>query len=340
MNDDQHKQRLDNSLLYITWQRHAGRAEEIAASLGGKALHVHPKVPGGSRVLRYIVSSITTAVGLAGHRPDRVVVVNPPVVPGLLVWLYTRCRGRFVLDAHPGAFGAKSNAVSARLLPITRFLIRRAEAVMVTIPAFARQVNEWGGTGIIVHEAPPQHRLAVTRPQRSRSVVLFVCVFAPDEPLGSVLSASRLLPDLDFHITGDLRRAPSGVVSTAPDNVHFVGFLDAEQYADEMATADCVLSLTTDPSSVMRSAYEAVYAERPLVVSDWEALHDYFPHAEHAADDGRLLAEAITRALNQPTAKRKLARECQLQRWTDQKQELASILSGEAHPGQPQGAHD
>jgi hypothetical protein len=64
-------------------------------------------------------------------------------------------------------------------------------------------------------------------------------------------------------------RSVSGI---ARANVRFVGFLDSSGYRGVVTEADAVLCPTTEPGSVMRSAYEAVYACRTLIVSGWPVV--------------------------------------------------------------------
>lgn len=79
----------------------------------------------------------------------------------------------------------------------------------------------------------------------------------------------------------------------------------------------------------MRAAYEAVYAERPLVVSDWPILRELFPMAVHAAHTVEGLAEAILTArashhrLVQQAGE---ARAIQLARFQGQLEELTRLL--------------
>ncbi len=289
-------------VVHVTWQRHAGRATEIAHALGGRPLHVYDArltrrwlVP-----LRYLLSVLATAGGLVRLRPRAVVVTNPPVFPGVVVAAYCAvARAPFLLDSHTSSFGVKGNAVSRRLLGVTRWLARRSNGVMVTVEEYVRLVESWGARGLVVHEAPPVVPApgAARRPDGERPRALFVGIFADDEPVAEVLKAAALVPEVDVAVTGDVARCPAALRASAPANVRFVGFLDQRAYAAELAGADVVLALTTEPTSVMRAAYEAVYACRPLVVSDWPALAEVFPYAHRAANEPAALAEAVRAAL-------------------------------------------
>ena len=323
---------MDPAVSVITWQRHAGRAEEIAAALGGRAVHVHQHRLSGSAprtLLRYALSAAVTAGHLALRRPQGVIVTNPPVVPGVLATAYGALTGRpVVLDSHPASFGAKDNAVARRLLPVHRAMARRAAAVMVTTQTWVREVDGWGGHGLVVHEAPPRWRVRPWRPSGSRPRVLFVGVFGGDEPVDVVFEAARLLPGVDVHVTGDPRRCPPHLRASLPANVRLVGFLGPDDYRSAVEEADALLVLTTEPTSVVRAGYEAVYARRALVVSDTPVLREVFPLAEHTANTSEGVAAALARAVEAAPDGERLtsALELQEQRWAGQLAALRTAL--------------
>jgi glycosyltransferase involved in cell wall biosynthesis len=265
---------------------------------------------------------------LARLRPRAVIVTNPPVFPGLAVAAYSAVSRRpFVLDSHPGSFGVKGNVVAQRLLEVTKWLARRASAVMVTVDDYVERVEGWGGRGLVVHEAPPLWQVPAAAPAGGRPRVLYVGVFGGDEPVEAIVDAAALLPDVDVAVTGDLARCPAGLRERATPNVHFVGYLGPEAYAAEFAGAHAVVTLTTEPTSIMRSAYETVYARRPLVTSDWPALRAVFPYAHVAANEPKALAAAIGEALADEPAVLEKALRTQQERWSGQLAALRSALT-------------
>ena len=339
-------------VVHVTWQRHAGRAEEIAHALGGRPVHVYlPSLTRRALVpLRYLLSVLLTAGALVRLRPRSVIVTNPPVFPGLVVAAYSAVTGvPFLLDSHTSSFGVKGNAVSRRLLGVTRWLARRSSGVMVTVEEYVRLVESWGARGLVVHEAPPRRgplavdagdagapaadssRATAGAPaaRAGRPRVLFVCVFSDDEPVAEVLEAARLLPDVDVVVTGDVAKCPPELRDAAPENVELTGFLDLDAYADQLHRADAVLALTTEPTSIMRAAYEAVYARRPLVVTDWPALREVFPYARPAHNEPEALAAAVRTALAEDDAARaEAALAAQQERWEQQQRAIRTALGG------------
>ena len=110
------------------------------------------------------------------------------------------------------------------------------------------------------------------------------------------MAAGALVPEVDLLVTGRLEDMPEGLARSASGNVSFVGFLPPEQYRDLVASADVVIGLTTEPTSVMRCAYEAVYARKPLLVSDWALCRELFPFAVPVSNDAQSIATGLKRA--------------------------------------------
>ena len=92
-----------------------------------------------------------------------------------------------------------------------------------------------------------------------------------------------------------------------------------------------MVALTTEPTSVMRAAYEAVYARRGLVVSDWPTLREVFPLAQHRSNDAEALADGVRAALAEDPAaaddRAGRARALQHERWAQQLDAMRTALS-------------
>jgi glycosyltransferase involved in cell wall biosynthesis len=329
-------------LLFVSWGAIAGRSAEIAASLDGQARTYF--APGPHRrppvLLRYLLASMLTGATLIARRPRVVVVTNPPVPAALVTWFWARLVGAaLVLDSHPGGFGAQGDALSGRLQGLHRFVARRSAFCLVADDAWKARLAEWGVDAVVVHEAPDGWDSPVPNP-RARLRVLCVGRFAPDEPVGAVLEAARLVPEIDLLLTGDPNACADALRRDAPGNVTFVGFLGPADYHEAVVDADAVLTLTTEPASVMRAAYEAVYARRPLVLSDWPASRALFPAAVHVLHTPEALAEGLSRlAADYPSfqASAESARRSQLARWTEQHGELVRRLRALAPAPDPPG---
>jgi glycosyltransferase involved in cell wall biosynthesis len=290
------------SLGAVAWTVRTERAVELADALGGAGVCFgHAGMRGrASAPLRYVVNTLRTIAWLAWHRPRTLIVQNPPIVLVLLGYAYVRlARGQLVLDSHPVAFGRKNDRIWRLFAPIHRAIARRAALVFVTVEELAGEVRQWGGRPVVLHEAPPPSLEAATpRPREDgRPVAFFVCVFDKDEPVDEVIAAARACPGVTFQVTGALEKAGAWLGDDLPPNVELVGFLEPDEYASALAGADVVLALTTESTSVVRAGYEAVYARRPLIVSDWPELRGLFPYAVAAGNSGPALAAAVTEAV-------------------------------------------
>ncbi len=285
-------------LSFIAWGIPSGRPTEMAAQLGGEARSLN--LPSSWPVLvRYMLYTAATLAHLLIRRPRALIVTNPPIVPGLIAVVYARLTGASVLlDSHPGGFGAQGDARSARVQVLHRWAARRVASVLVTTEDWADLVRSWGGVADVTHEAPPIWNLAPPPRLKAPPRVLYVGIFGRDEPVQHLVAAAELVPEAEFHVTGDPARCPPQLLQDPPPNVTFTGFLRGQDYQAAIEEANLVVTLTTEPTSIMRAACEAVYAQRPLVVSDWPALRQTFPHAAFVANSPQGIAAGIRQVID------------------------------------------
>lgn len=317
-------------LTFLAWGAVRGRSQEIARALGGEAVSLY--APGSGRrphvAWRYLHCTLATVWRLR-RRPAFVIVTSPPVIAGAVALACGRLLGFPVaLDSHPGAFGAQGDELSRRLQPLQRALVRRAAFTMVAAEAWADIVAAWGGRPVVTHEAPMLEPLPAAAPGE-RLRVLYVGRFAGDEPVAEVVRAAHLAPEVDILVTGDLDACPPDLAASAPANVTFVGFLDEERYLEALGSCHAVLALTTEPGSVMRAAYEAVYAGRPLVVSGWPIARELFACAVHVDNDAGSIAKGLAEVLDRHdelAAAAPRARRAQLERWNAQERALRGLI--------------
>jgi hypothetical protein len=110
-----------------------------------------------------------------------------------------------------------------------------------------------------------------------------------------------------------------------------LGFLAPDAYVAALERASVAVVLTTWlRHAVPRSAHDAVYAGRPLVLSDSPVLSELFPFAVTVSNTRQSIADGIREAL----ARREdlvraapAARELQSQRWSAQLERLRTIIS-------------
>jgi glycosyltransferase involved in cell wall biosynthesis len=322
-------------LAVIAWTPSA-RPHELAAALGGTAHTVDlPRLTRRALVpLRYAVSALATTAFLARHRPRAVLVQNPPIVPAAITYIYSRLTGApFVLDSHPRGFGLKGSRAGRVFRPLHERFMRAAAATMVASAPLADEVRRAGGRPLVVHEPPPLWRINEPPSEDTSPTVLWVGIFATDEPVAEVVEAARQLPGIRFVLTGDPARCPEAVRAAAPPNVAFSGYCRGDSYRALIADATIMMVLTTAPTSVPRGAFEAVAALRPLVLSDQPLLREQFPEAVFAANDAPALAAAVRTAVDDRAAliaAAPAARERDARRWAQQRDAVLAALGERA----------
>lgn len=282
-------------IVFLAWTHVSARQMELAREFQGVAV----PIPGASKrgglmaIHRYATSAVKSWRILRIHRPEVIVTTCPPLFAGWMAWMYCAVHGSaLVLDSHPGAFGLMGDRLSKRLQGLHRFLIRRAFAVAVTTPRLVDHVEDLGGRGLILHEPAPSDDLESGPAGR---FVLFPGSGARDEPYELVIEAARHAPETHFVVTGSPPRELE-----SPPNVDFVGYVAQVEFERLMSDARVVLCLSTDGDSVMRTAYEAVYRKRPLVISDFATNREFFPYATFVRHDPGAIAQATEVALLAP----------------------------------------
>ncbi|MBV9604678.1 MAG: hypothetical protein JO027_06215 [Solirubrobacterales bacterium] len=321
-------------MAFIAWVPEGSRAGSISRALGGEGrVFYDMRIQNKAFVpLRYVVSALRTIAYLVRRRPRAVIVQAPPVPAAALVLAWARTAGaRVVIDTHPASFGLESARIDRVMRPFLAALVPRAAGCIVTTPTLGLQIKRWKGRALVVHEAPMVWSDQVEPHDCSAERrLLYVCTFAPDEPLEAVLEAARQLPEIRFQITGDLRRRPPATERLASPNVEWLGYLGPDEYTSALADADVVMALTRRDQSVQRSAHEAVDALRPLVLSRWPHLDELFPYAVLVENDANGIAGGITEAFrrcDELSAAAPEAREVQRRRWREQVRQLETALN-------------
>ena len=198
----------------------------------------------------------------------------------------------FVVDAHTGAF---LNPRWKYLQWLQYFYCRQAAGTIVTNEHLAKQIEDRGGTVVIVRDVPIEYEpTPEAYPRGDGFTVAYISSFDIDEPIEEFLSAARRLPHVAFHVTGDVQLLDRSLLQTTPRNVKFTGFLPNGAYGSLLRTADAVLCLTKQDHAMLRGGYEAIYQGTPVIVSNWDILRRSFDEgAVHVENDAAAIADGI-----------------------------------------------
>jgi Glycosyl transferase 4-like domain len=293
-----------NKQIYITWIDFQRRAESMNQYVDFDLYYLPPPVSRKwLKPFGYLLQAWRTVRIVLRERPDTVWVQSPPgMVPHLLLALRNVSRPYgLIVDCHnasmlppwshfPGVAWVLNHC--DRVLVHNEEMRSEAEALGVK-PALIR----------VLEDPPPLLDLPVLPPQPAdaRPFVLVPCSFNADEhlPVPAVLGAARLLPEVDFKITGRKRKAEAqGLTKDTPDNVTFTDYLTIEGFEELLAGANVVLGVTSRTNCQLSVANEALGAHSPLVLSDTGILRKMFGDAAlFALNTPETLAASIAEAL-------------------------------------------
>src|SRR5260370_6272569 len=208
----------------VAWDNYQGRTEALAEALGGRAWYIRSR-PKQKALLpaRYVVDSIAMWRLLRRHRPRVLIVITPPVVAPVVAWLWCvthQCR--LVVDCHTGAFHSWKWRWSGKLL---QPVCRAAAAALVHTLEDEALVEAWGARALFVPDDLPDDRQPSHPPGASGLRVVVAGSLDGNEPVAEVVEAARLVPHVEFRLTGDEQRVPPTVRRGAPGNAILTGLL-------------------------------------------------------------------------------------------------------------------
>ncbi|HEY7065314.1 MAG TPA: glycosyltransferase [Chloroflexota bacterium] len=324
--------RFRTRALMLTWAPYSGRSEGLAQHLGIENYFIHylafqrPWIAPA----KYPLQAAATLRILLRGRPATILVQNPPPVAPLLASLYCAVTGAgLIVDSH-------SQVLLVRrwrwTLPLQRWLVRRALTTVVTNEHLADIIRGWNAPVLVAGDPPiAVPPLGPRQPPEEFSVVC-VCTYGDDEPIGEVLAAARLLPDVRFAFTGNTKYARPEWLADPPPNVEFTGFVPMDEYYRRIHNASALVVLTTLDHTVLRGAWEALALGQPLITSDWGILRDYFsPGALFVDNSPAGIAAAIRDArADEATLRQKMAetRETRRRAWQEAQAYLEGLIDG------------
>ena len=287
-----------------------------------------------SALFKYPYQAIGSLWLLFRKRPSLVFVQSPPSFAIIFVYLYCRLTGAsYVVDAHSAAF-----QVSAWKRPesLYRHLARNALTTIVTNERFQQAIQAWGASAFVLRDVPTHFDIKSRCTLNGGFHVAVVNSYSIDEPLAEILEAARKLPRVSFHISGDKRMAPRQLLTSAPTNVRFTGFLPDQEYYALLNAAHAVLCLTTRDMTMQRGGCEALSLGKPMIVSDWPILRNYFhrgavhvPNTRDGIRDGVVeLMENYDRYLREVRELRDLGQ----REWLRKRTALIELVQSAARP--------
>lgn len=263
-------------ISFIAWARYHRRSEILAQHFGASLHYVYHGQQGNmfQSPFRYLVQTWQTWRILVAERPDIIFVQNPPIFSVLVAFLYGRLHGaRYIIDSHTGAFLSRRWRWSVGL---HRWLSKAALTTLIHNTRQEALVANWGCRYHVVSFTPGNYPTGEPFSLNARFNVAVISTFEADEPLAAIFQAADCMPDVAFYVTGDPKNLALSLLQRKPENCHLTGFLTYEQYIGLLRGVDTVMDLTTRDHTLLMGGFEAVSLGKPLIVSDWPVLREYF----------------------------------------------------------------
>jgi len=275
-------------IILISWSAYHRRNEVLAPLIGSQKVYFPAQYSSKwLRPLDYLLQFGKTMRYLRKEKPDVMIAQCPQSFISLCAFV---ARIPYVIDAHNATWQSFWHR-----LPFTRFLLRKAAAVIVHNPEIRKIAEAMDPDCRYVTISDPLE-LIVCDVKRVERQVMLICSFADDEPVDVILELIQMMPDWKFVITGSISRIPASIREKLElcRNLKLKGFLDEDQYKQVLCSSSCAVVLTTREGCQPCGACEAVSSDTPLVLSKnaltdsiFEGVSSRIPH------DPRLIAQAI-----------------------------------------------
>ena len=320
--------------IYVVWADFQRRAVSFTDMFAFKVTHMGT----GSRsrigkLFRYLGRMVATWRLISNEKPDQVWLQIPPnflIHVVLFQRLMSKHKFKVVADCHNASLRAPWKKV-----PWFVRAINQCDVILVHNEDIRKDALDLGfdSERLLVLEDAPAYNLEPTNNQKFRgSYVLVPCSFHDDEPINELLESARLCPEIEFKITGPLKKAETkGYTKKAPNNVQFTGFVSVEEYDQLVWEAGIVMGLTKLDGIQLSVAGEAVGAGRPLLLSDTSTLRKLFGiGAEFVQNTAESMANGIKLGFEDQDRMAELSRKCAMdryQKWKSQAEVVIENLS-------------
>ncbi|HUV37680.1 MAG TPA: glycosyltransferase [Patescibacteria group bacterium] len=271
--------------IWISWSFQR-RSRELAEAFSAEYHHFGDRYLG--RVRRYFRCIPKTLRLIGDQKPSALFVQNPSLILATLaallksIYHYT-----LVIDLHT-PYITLNRLFDFLFWKLQAYCVSRSDLTLVTNDNMKALFPREGI--MVLPDKLPHFENPGRRELEGDFSVVFVCTFSEDEPYEEVGKAARLVGDgVHIYVTGRFRRV-GWAPEEMPPNVHLTGFLSEEAYVELLNSADAVMILTSQPDCLVCGAYESVSLNKPMILSNEEALRRYFSRGAVYVDNA---AESI-----------------------------------------------
>lgn len=317
----------NRKIIWITWENHR-RSVELAKALGVKLYKI---TYDGNKFIRSFILTLKSIAILVKTRPEIVIVQNPSVQLAYIACILKKILDYEVIVDRHSNFDF-SDTETGIFNYLSNYSIRKAKLTIVTNQFLKDLVERKGGRGFILQDKLPTLNLNQCVALKGKINIVFVCTYSPDEPVSEVIEAGRhLSDDICIYITGNHKKLSKQVIENAPRNIVFTGYLAEEDYQSLLYSADILLVLTTREHTLLCGAYEGLSLFKPLIISNKDALKNYFYKGVVLTENDSLsIKNAILTAINKYNVLKKEIEELRdelQQNWENKFKNLKSLIN-------------
>lgn len=285
--------------LWITWHVQA-RSRNLARELD---LPIEELFITDNIFKRHLFSTFWTIGVLIKHRP-KFIIIQYSYLLQLVVKLYkifNIYKTIIVSDCHTKTLRRKVEGfLNCIFWPLKKWSFKKIDLSVITNEGMEKDIVKFTNNYILLPDKIPQIDYKEIPDLQNQKYLVNISSFAVDEPFDEIFEVANLLPkDIKLYWTGKIpkdKKMPEDI----PSNIEFTGYLSFEEYHNLIGNADCILALTTEDGCLQSGAYEALAVEKPMVLSDTEALKSFFKNSaiytEHLPEQ---ISKAVLNAINQ-----------------------------------------
>jgi len=322
------KQDTRNKILWITWEKGGSIRSKVLAKEISAKFYVFNVFEDIERLFlfRYFLAVLKTFFILLYERPKVLIVQNPSIVLSFFSSLVKPVFNYIlVIDLHTQyihPIGTKKIIMNYLL----NYSLRRGDIIIVTNESYKNTIKDKTNSEIfILPDKIPDFDYEFKRIRlKGKNNILYICTFSEDEPWKEVIKAANLLSnDIYIYISGK-NELDNKKVAT---NVVLTGFLPEKDYQNLVRSVDIIMVLTTQDDCLVCGGYEAVSAEKPMILSNKKVLREYFNKgATFTENNSQDIARSIDLTIKNKTGLKEEIRELKRIREMEWKNKWDNLL--------------
>ena len=275
---------------WITWESQP-RNISMAKLLGASYYEFNYQ---GNILVRYIYCIYHTFCVFRKSYPV-IFVQNPSIVLTIFsVLINTYFKKTLVVDAHnAGVFPKEGKSIL--LNKINLFILKNVHLVLVTNLALAKYLRSKNIDAFEFTDPLPTYPNGYYSDGRESksSFVFVVCSWSEDEPIEVYLKACELMPNVKFKFSGNFNKY-TNLPKNIPSNIELLGFVSKNEYIETLFDSTLVVDLTLRNDCLVCGAYEAISANKLVILTDNEVNREVFlESAIYTQIDADSLVEAV-----------------------------------------------